>query len=89
MYVFASAQWIVALTTHQQGPLGVAPLQVVDVGTGDPDGAQHLQAEQGQQRLVAQVWVLHGVRVGRARRARCRLSRWSKRFDNNGRRPSR
>jgi hypothetical protein len=45
----------VSLAAHQQRPLLVSPLQVTDVGARDLDRAQHLQAEQRQQRLVAQV----------------------------------
>jgi hypothetical protein len=55
-HILAQAdQPIMALAAHQQRPVVIATLQVVNIGSGDLDGAQHLQAEQRQQRLIAQV----------------------------------
>jgi hypothetical protein len=48
-------QSIVAFAAHEQRSLVVATLQIVNIGARDLDGAQHLQAEQSQQRFVAQV----------------------------------
>jgi hypothetical protein len=54
-------QAVVALAADQQRPMVAAELEVVDIGARDLDRPQHLQAEQRQQRLIAQVW---GYRLG-------------------------
>ena len=55
-------QAIVVLAVDQQRPAVTVALQVGDVGAGDLDGAQRLQAEQTEQRTIAQVLELVVVR---------------------------
>jgi hypothetical protein len=46
-------QTVVKLAAHQQRPTIGALLQVIAVSALDLDGAQHLQAEQGQDSAIA------------------------------------